>query len=618
MHTDSLFTFFSQYPPFAALPIEQRRQLAAAAQKVEYPPAATILAQGDQPVAHLYVVFSGSVDLLYQSNAALRVVDTLGVGEAFGYLSLLNVQPPRVTVRTREASTVVLLPAALFHELRAAFPDFGRFFSASTHERMDSALQTHHTTPLSTLFQTRLGDIASRPVVSIDPAASVRAAAQLMQQHNVSCLVVTATPRGIVTDRDLRNRVLAAGLPETTPVSQIMSTPLLALSTASLALEALTLMMRRSLHHVPVTEGGDVVGMVTQTDILRRQTLSPLFLPGQMARAVDLNELRVLTGQMAETVGALLDAGARVSDIGRVVAVIHDALLTRLLQNAEASLGPPPCPYAWLVFGSEGRYEQTLLTDQDNALAYADDTDPAAAGYFTALAEQVVEGLVACGFPRCPGDIMASNPTWRQPLEVWRNYFQDWIDRPDEEALLRVGIFFDLRQVYGLLPAEATLRPIIAGARGNGVFLGRLARAALRQRAPFGFFRQLLLEHDGNRRDLLDIKLRGTAMIVDLARLFALEAGLAETNTIARLRQAAPHSSLSTSGAEQLVAAFDLFSLFRLRHHYQQYRQGEPLTNQLPVAALSNNEQRQLKEALRIVERVQNSVELTFRVAQFG
>jgi CBS domain-containing protein len=307
--------------------------------------------------------------------------------------------------------------------------------------------------------------------------------------------------------------------------------------------------------------------------------------------------------------GALLDSGARSADLGRLVAVAHDALQTRILRDAEAKLGVPPCPYAWIVLGSEGRCEQTLRTDQDNALIYADAAPPAAARYFERFANEVIGQLIAVGFPRCPGDYMASNSRWRQPLEVWRNYFQQWIEVPDEQALLSAAIFFDYRQIAGTLDAAAALRPIVARAAGKGLFLAHMGRAALEHAPPLNFFRQLALREHAGRRGLLDLKLGGTGPIVALARLFALEAGVEATNTIERLRRAGGHSNLDANSAEELIAAFELISQLRVQHQFEQLRQGQAPDNLVPVAELSNLERRSLKEALLVVARLQRGVE---------
>lgn len=475
--------------------------------------------------------------------------------------------------------------------------------------------------PDPALFQTRLGDLLHRPPISIPAEASVRAAAERMREAGVSCLLVDLPPPqgpGILTDRDLRSRVLAAGQPDTTPVSAVMSAPAVTLPADTLVFEALLLLLERGIHHLPVSEGGRVIGLVTHTDILRQQRSSPVFLARQLERAEGLAGLRAYCDQVAGTVDALLDAGARVSDIGRVVAVAHDALLQRLLREAEAALGPPPAPYAWLVLGSEGRFEQTLRTDQDNALAYADDAPPAAAAYFTALAERVVAALVACGFPRCPGDIMATNPHWRQPIGAWQGDFRRWVHVPDEQALMRAAIFFDFRQVHGALDAAAALRPPITEARENTLFLARLAHAALRQAPPLTLFRQVQLERRGELRGTVDLKLRGSGMVVDLARLFALEAGVSATATVARLRESWPASSLGEEEAERLIAAFELIGLLRLRHQRAQIARGEPPSNQILFAALGPLERRELKESLQAIASVQRGVALGFQTGRLG
>lgn len=615
---EEITRFLQEIPPFSQLSTEYVQYIADAIQIEYFAADQDILIYNGKPAEYLYIVRRGSVDLLREDDRGMQVFDTLGEGELFGYPSLIRKQPPIVTVRTREETLAYLLPAQDFHRLRRDIPAFTRFFATSALERITQRLQVHDDNAAPELFRHRLRDLVERNLVSVRPDMTVREVAQVMREYSVSSVFVESTPPGIITDRDLRNRVVAAGVSDSTLVSEVMTSPILSLSIDSLVFEALVTMLEQRIHHMPVTEAGRVVGMITDTDILRQQSKSPLFLPRQLQRARTSRDLRLYTDLVTGTVGTLLDAGARVSDIGRVVAVAHDALLVRLLKDAEAALGEPPCPYAWLVLGSEGRYEQTLRTDQDNALVYADHAPPEAAEYFHALAERVVGQLVECGFPPCPGNIMATNSLWRQPLQVWKTYFDQWISTPKEEALLRVSIFFDYRKVYGTLDAEAELRPVVLRGRENRVFLGRLARVALRQHAPVSFFRQLVLERSGEARDLIDLKVRGTALVVDLARLFALEAGSRHTNTPARLRDSVEHSSLSKSGAEELVAAFELSSLLRLRHQYRQIRRGEQPTNLVPVSWLTALERRELKEALWAVARIQNSIEMMFQTELFA
>jgi len=617
---DEIIRFLLEHPPFSQLPLLQIQRLASQVQIEYFGQGVPILVQGGKPSTFLYVIRRGSVDMVRERDGVKDVTETYGEGESFGYVSLIQGKAPIATVRAREATLCYLIPAATFQQLRRDYPAFAQFFARSISERLEQALQHRHATAAPELFQTRLRDLITQPVVTIAPDTTVREAARKMRDAQVSAVLVDLPPygildasSGIVTDRDLRNRVVAEGLDYNAPITQVMSAPAITMPADSLVFEGLLQMMERGVHHLPLSEGGLIIGIVNYRDMLRLQSNNPLLLPQRLMRAHSEADLRTYTDQVTATVGALLDAGARVSDIGRAVAAAHDALLIHIIREAEAELGAPPCPYAWLVLGSEGRYEQTLRTDQDNALIYADNAPDDAEAYFAALADRVVEQLVRCGFPRCPGNVMATNPQWRQPRAVWQNYFRQWIEVPNEEALLQTAIFFDHRPVYGTLDTEASLRPIIRRTRESRVFLGRLARAALRQTAPINFFRQLVLERRGEQRGLIDLKYRGTAMIVDLARLFALEAGIPETNTIARLRRSAKISSLGETSAEELVAAFELLGLLRLRWQYRQLSQGETPGNQVEVAKLTPLERRELKEALRAVAAAQHGVAVTYQ-----
>lgn len=646
---EEIARFLAQHPPFDLLPPDVTLRAANVIQ-IDYVPAdQDILTQGGAQAEFLYIIRRGSVDMLRVHDQGAEVLDTLTEGELFGYVSLIRERSPIVTVRTREELLVYLLPKTTFHHLRDDHPAFAQFFARSLTERLDRALQDEHTVTDTTFFHTRLRDLIRRPLVTIAPDATVRAAAQLMCEQDVSSLIVEHTRRqqesgvksqesgdrkhqddanvqsfsstdkptaiGIITDRDLRTRVLAAGLSDATPIADVMSRPARTIPADSLVFEGLLQMLEHSVHHLPLMEEGRVIGVVTHTDIIRRTSQNPLFLPRQLQRAQSIDDLRAYGDQITSTVGLMLDGATRIRDIGRVVALAHDALLVRLLQDAERELGAPPCPYAWLVLGSEGRYEQTLRTDQDNALVYADNASAEAVSYFKALAARVVSGLIDCGFPRCPGDIMATNPQWRQPVAVWQSYFRRWIMEPEEEALLRAAIFFDYRQVYGALDAEAVLRPVVLLAHNQRIFLGRLARAALRNPAPLSMLRQLIVERRGAHSGQLDLKMRGTTMIVDLARIFALEAGGTATNTIERLRWSGIHGSLGEANAEELVTAFEFIGLLRLRRQYRQIQRGEAPTNYVPIASLDTLERRELKEALRTVERTQRELELLFQTA---
>jgi CBS domain-containing protein len=336
--------------------------------------------------------------------------------------------------------------------------------------------------------------------------------------------------------------------------------------------------------------------------------VSPLLARGWLDRAAGPERLAPYGREVDMAAARLVRAGNPAGMVTRFVTSIHDGLYMGAARDAEAALGPPPCPYALLVLGSGARRESTLRTDQDHALVLADDPPSGASDWFVALAERLATTLERCGLPRCPGDVMATNPTWRVPLGAWQDRFVRWIEQPDEEALLSVAIFFDFRQVYGDLTAEQPLRRVIRGAAGNGRFLGRLAAAAVRRRPASG----LLSHWPGGHHGRVDLKAHGTAPIVDLARLLALEAGRPETGTVARLQAAADQGRAGTA-AIGLLDVFDYLQQLRLRHQAACQAAGAPADDVMALSELTTLQRRRLKDAMHLIHICQESLRITYR-----
>jgi CBS domain-containing protein len=454
----------------------------------------------------------------------------------------------------------------------------------------------------------RAGDLVGRPLVTCDPGETVAEAARRMRDQQVSSLVVRGRPPGLVTASDLRDRVLATGRSGDTPVEAVMTAPLQTMPAEATLGEVLLAMVDRGIHHLPLVSEGQLVGMVTDTDLLRHESRHPLFVRRQLDRASGPQGLPAYAQEVAAAAVRLVEAGSPAGDVTRFLAGAHDALYARVIRDGEAALGPPPCPYALLVLGSGARREPTLRTDQDHALVLADDPPTGAAAWFADLAEHLAATLAHCGLPRCPGDVMATNPARRVPRRAWQDQFASWIQEPDEEALLEAAIFFDFRQLHGDLDAEAALRPVIRRAAGNRRFLGRLARAALRRRPPLGFLRQLRGDHQGR----IDLKAHGTAPIVDLARLLALEAGSAETATATRLRTATERRTVGRTAAD-LVAAFEYLQEVRLRHQAGRLQAGAAPDDLIVLADLGALERRWLKDAFHLLHTCQESVRIAFQ-----
>jgi len=311
----------------------------------------------------------------------------------------------------------------------------------------------------------------------------------------------------------------------------------------------------------------------------------------------------------------LVKMGATAEHVGKGVTAVTSAITRRLIEMAEQELGPPPVAYAWIAAGSHARREQTTHSDQDNALIIADELTEEDEDWFDALAKYVCHGLAACGYIYCPGEVMAMNPRWRQPQSVWLGYFRQWINTPSPKALMYSSIFFDLRTIHGdesLL--KAVRKEILQLTPKNALFLAHLTVNALKLRPPLGFFRDFVLVHDGKHNDTLDLKHNGISTIVDLARIYALAEGIPAVNTIERLKQTAASPSLSRDGAANLLDAFEFIGTLRIQHQARQIAAVQTADNFMSPKEISRLEREHLKDAFKVIQTMQSSLEMRYRV----
>lgn len=451
--------------------------------------------------------------------------------------------------------------------------------------------------------------LVTQPPLFVAADATVQQAAQAMHQARASSCLVAGEPPGILTDRDLRGRVLALGLGPETPVRQIMTQPVKGVDSDTPTYSALMYMLDENIHHLALVEEGQVVGVVTNTDLLRQQARSPLYLHRQVQNLANPAAASQYAQEIGGTVATLFDGGLGAAQIGRIVSSLNDTLVKRLAQLAEAELGPPPIPYAWLVFGSEGRHEQMLLTDQDNAIIYAEPS-AAAAAYFANLAQLVVNGLLQAGFPACTGGYMATN--WCKPLGEWQAIFVDWIRTPEPQALMEAGIFFDFRRVHGELSLQS-LEDLLAAAHTRPLFIGHMVRAAQQFAPPLGFFKRIRSESG-----VIDLKLAGIAPIVGLARACALAAGSHERSTVERLAVAAKANLLNAESAMMLTDILAFLQTIRLRQQLAALKNGQPPSNKVRLSDLTQLERSRLRDAFGAVKEAQDGLGLTYHTARMG
>lgn len=550
----------------------------------------------------LYVVRSGAVRVT-DPNGTL--VSELGPGNSFGERGLLRDGAAQSTVTASEDSRLLLLPAHMFRSLFEAEPAFRKFFDRSGEARGGGRARPADLTTI------RVADLMASPPVTCAPRTPLVEAARLMRDRRISCLCVTEADRlvGIVTVRDFTNRALAQALPIETPVAEIMTGDPITLPSAAVGSDVLHMMMERHLGHIPIVDGGRLAGIVTQTDLTRFQASTSASLVSDIADAASVGDLAKSTERIPQLLVQLVASGNRHEVTTRLITDIADAATRRLLKLAEAELGPPPVPYLWLACGSQGRQEQTGVSDQDNCIILDDAATDADRPYFEALARRVSDGLDAAGYMHCPGDMMATNPRWLQPVSTWRKYFRGWIDTPSNEAQMLASVMFDLRPIGG----ETSLFESLQGetlklAAQNSIFTAHMAANSLKHHPPLGLLRGIATIRSGEHRNTLDLKMNGVVPIVDLGRMYALFGELSEVNTRARIEAAGASGIISTSGARDLLDAYDLIAETRLEHQARQVKAGGKPDNYLVPAELSDFERSHLRDAFVVVKTMQSAL----------
>lgn len=611
--------FLASRHPFAMLPAPVLESLPKRL-SIRYFRRGSCCPPEDDPEPQLYIIRRGAIELRDPEG---ELVGKLAEGDLCATPCLSPETSAQITSTAAEDTLAYRLSCKALEALREQYPDFAAHFQQSMRDRLRHALAEIKDTSTSgtSLMTIRVGDLAGPTLIHTKPDTSIEEAARVMTENQVSSLVIMDGDEltGIITDRDLRSRCLAAGLSRQRPVAEIMTTTLKTADYNALAFEALITMTRLNVHHLPVLEGARVRGIISTTDLFRFQSANAVYLVGDIHKAKKPETLVEISKKIPDLQVNLAAGGATADQVGQAVSAVTDAITARLLRLAEAELGAPPVPYAWLAGGSQGRREQTSHSDQDNALLVADHAKPADDEYFAALAERVTDGLDACGFYYCPGDVMARNPEWRQPLRIWRKYFTNWIERPDPKALMLASVFFDLRAIHdpeGLF--EELHEHVLEHSRANRIFIAYMTANALKHRPPLGFFRNFVLIRGGEHDHTFDLKHRGTVPVIDLARVYALTSGIPAVNTLERLRAAGGTTALSRDGAANLIDALEFIGTLRVQHQMRQLRRGEKADNYLSPDELSPLERSHLKDTFSFINTMQESLGQRYQAGRFA
>ena len=594
--TTDIRTILATTHPYDILPEDLRAGLAAEIDVFDIAAGQVVYAKGEV-LTHLYLIVSGRIDITDQNGEILSI---LGPRNSFGERGLMKDGRGAVTATATEASQLLAIPAVVFHRLVKDHPRVLRFFDRTR----PAAARRQDITTMA------LSDLMTPAPLTCHPDTPLIEAARRMRDRGVSCIIAADGDqvRGILTTGDITSRAMAEGRAPETPIHAVMTPDPLSLPPTALVADVLHAMVERGITHMPVVEAGRLVGILTQTDLTRFQATSSAALIREIAKAPDSATLAGIVRRIPELLVQLVSAQNPHQTVTRLITDIGDATTRRLLALAEARLGPPPVPYLWLACGSQGRQEQTGISDQDNCLMLDDAVTPADDTYFAALAKFVSDGLDEAGYFYCPGDMMATNVKWRQPLRVWRDYFRRWIATPNPEAQMLASVMFDLRPIGGHEALFAHLQEeTLAAAAKNSIFVAHMMSNSLKHQPPLGLFRGFATVRSGEHKNTIDLKHNGVVPVVDLGRIYALTGQLRMANTRTRITAAIEVGAVSGSGGRDLLDAYDMIAETRLIHQAAQIRHGEKPDNFMAPADLSDFERSHLRDAFVVVKTMQNA-----------
>jgi CBS domain-containing protein len=607
----SVAEFIAQALPFDLLEPAELDQ-AVSALRVSYHPHGERFDAASEPPG-LRILRSGAVDLRDSNN---KLLDRLGEGESF-HIGNLNAGDDAVAATVIEDALLYLLPDEAYQSLRASNRAFDRYFSRQRSRRLRRAARYM---PEANPLLSPLREIMSTDLLCMPPEAPVQAVAAAMAERRVSSSFISERSGdgdqllGIVTDRDLRTRCLAAGLPASTAVREIMTPDPEGIGPEETIFSATLLMTQRGYHHLPVLEAGRLVGVITTSDLILARRNDPVYLVQHLSRQDSVDGMVELLASLPDQLQQWVTSGMRAEQVSRLLTAVSDAVTVRLIQLAEEEHGPAPGPWAWLGFGSQARGEQLLGADQDNGIVIDDSVPAAERGWYAAVADYVCDGLAACGYKYCPGGIMATTDEWRQPLATWQDTVAGWTRTPTPAAVMRVSIFFDLRAVYGEESLCTRLQQVmLERASSNTIFLAALAANALASTPPLGIFRRFVVDRDGEHRDSLDLKKRGVLPITEIVRLHALAHKVTAVNTNERLEALAAERHLTIGDSRNLADALHCIQQQRIRHQCEEMAAGEPVDNFLNPRKLPRLAREQLRDAFTIIDEAQGAVRQTYR-----
>ncbi|WP_328590094.1 putative nucleotidyltransferase substrate binding domain-containing protein [Pseudomonas ogarae] len=620
--------FLQRFPPFNQMENAHLAYLVEQCLLRFYAPGDTIIKPADGPVEHFYIVKQGRVigERPHSAKGGTETTFEITTGECFPLAALLGERATRTEHRAGEDTFCLQLNKQAFIKLFALsgpFRDFALRGVSSLLDQVNQQVQQKSAQTLGTQYSlnTRLGELAMRHPVSCSPDTPLREAVKLMHEQQVGSIVVVneqKAPVGIFTLRDLRHVVADGDGDFSQAIVGHMTQAPFFLSPDHSAFDAAIAMTERHIAHVCLVKDHRLCGVVSERDLFSLQRVDLVHLARTIRSAPKVENLVALRGEIGQLVERMLAHGASSTQITHIITLLNDHTVSRVIELTLADKGDPGVPFSWLCFGSEGRREQTLHTDQDNGILFeARDAAQAAQirGLLLPIAQQINQSLALCGFTLCKGNIMAGNPELCLSRAEWARRFSAFIREATPENLLGSSIYFDLRVVWGdEQGCEQLRRQILDQVADNRLFQRMMAENALRHRPPVGRFRDFVLSRKNGEKATLDLKVQGLTPFVDGARLLALANGIETNNTLERLRQLVVKEVIEPLDGAAYEEAYHFIQQTRMQQHQLQTRENLPYSNRVDPDSLNHLDRRILREALRQAQRLQSSLTLRYQL----
>ncbi|WP_444757466.1 putative nucleotidyltransferase substrate binding domain-containing protein [Pseudomonas sp. A014] len=615
--------FLQRFPPFNQMEQGHLAYLVEQCQLRFYASGESIIKPADGPVEHFYIVKHGRVvgERQHVTGPGVETTFEIASGECFPLAALLGERATRTEHLAGEDTFCLQLNKAAFirvFSLSGVFRDFALRGVSSLLDQVNQQVRQRAVETLGTQYSlnTPLGELAMRHPVVCTPDTPLRDAVRSMHEQQVGSIAIVDEQRfpiGIFTLRDLRQVVADASAELSAPIDRHMTVAPFYLSPQASAFDAAMAMTERHIAHVCLVDNGRLCGVVSERDLFSLQRVDLVHLARTIRHAPRLEVLVALRGEIGQLVERMLAHGASSTQITQIITLLNDHTVCRVIELALAERGDPGVAFSWLCFGSEGRREQTLHTDQDNGILF-EARDSAEADAIRArllpLAQYINHNLAQCGFTLCKGNVMAGNPELCLSRAEWARRFAGFIREASPENLLGSSIYFDLRVVWGdEQGCEALRQGILAQVADNRIFQRMMADNALRQRPPVGRLREFVLTRQGNdKAATLDLKVQGLTPFVDGARLLALANGIGANNTLERLRQLVAKGVIDALDGAAFEEAYHFIQQTRMQQHQRQSRDNLAYSNRVDPDSLNHLDRRILRESLRQAQRLQSSL----------